>query len=166
MTGVKPFIAAALSLALACAGTAAAHRTPDAYITAERVEIDGEGVTALTIRLDAEDALRIASGSEALDADLSGNLAQLKLAARLSTRIKTGSGKLTYFGSEVEGDAMYIYFTGPANLTIERSGVLSSVYREWTNVIEDKRVDGPSRMFTQNGELAPGEQLINQQHVH
>ncbi|NNU14728.1 hypothetical protein HK107_00135 [Parvularcula sp. ZS-1/3] len=166
MTGAKPFIAAALSLALACAGTAAAHRTPDAYITAERVEIGGEAVTALTIRLDAEDALRIASGSEALDADLSKDEVKARLATHLGLRLDIGEAELSYFGGEVEGDAVFVYLTGPAALEIRGARVLSSVYREWTNVVEDKRSDGPTRMFTQNGELAPGEQLIHQRHKH
>jgi hypothetical protein len=154
MAAIRSLLGGFVLLAAAL-GTAAAHRTPEVHITAEIIEIGGEQRTALTVRMETEDALAL--GEEKIGTGFTlDDEAVMRALARHAAFAIDGSAPLDVLGGEVEADRSFFYLEGPADFELEKASVLSSVYLHWTNYFEDKRQAAlPTRMFTQDGRIPP-----------
>lgn len=160
-------VAAILAVAFALVADASAfHRVADAHITIDRSEIAGQPVAAFTVRLDAEDALRMVEGAYPFEADVTDPALLEFLAEKVASRIVLDQGDVVPLGGEVDGEFVYVFLYSDAAAEVMTSSIFSTVYLQWTNFLEDKRSDGPTRMFTQQGELAPGEPLPQHHHHH
>ena len=147
---------ASVLAAFSMAAAAWAHRVPEAYVTLERADVGGEAVTALTVKLEAYDAYLLAqalTGKDKLDlasAEILGTLGQ-----QVAAGITLSEGEAAYVGAEVSGEEVYVYLTGAAGAGVEKAKVLSSIYRQWTNYIDDARVDDHETQVFRQGEALP-----------
>lgn len=138
---------------LVAAGTAFGfHRMPEAYISLEPTELSGEPMTAITVRMEAEDALVLVADDLGLDADLLSDEAQAILLGRAAAAIKLNAGELEPFGVTLADDKVYLFLIGARDLAIEKAAFLSSAYDRWTNYVEDRRTEEVKTFaFTQGG---------------
>ena len=143
-----------LAVLAASITSALGHRMPEAEVTIERTEINKVAKSAFTVRLHAEDALKILSLDRELNVDLDDGDLHQALANRLAMKITLDEGALTYFGGSVDGNSVYIFFTGDPSVRIESASMLSSIHPQWTNRINDMRRGAvATQVFTQGGEL-------------
>lgn len=145
--------------------TAWAHRVPEAYVTLEEAEIDGSTVTALTVKLEAYDAFALA---QALTGKQKVSLSSADVLQSVGEQVAAGvtlsTGGATYVGSETSGEEVYIYLTGSAGSTVSDAKILSSIYRQWTNYVDDQRGIGfETQVFRQN-EALPNRHGLGHQH--
>lgn len=152
--GKRAVLAALLAGAMAIT-PASAHRMPEVYVTIGSSEVEGEAVTAFTFRLYAEDALKLLGVERDLVVDLSDPALHEKLAGKVAAKVETSGGSLAFFGGDVEGNDVFLYFTAPVGTGVSDAQVLSSVYEQWTNRINDERSgQTETTVFTQKGALA------------
>ena len=158
---VSTVVAAALAL---FANAHALHRTPEVYIALERVLIDEQPATGITVRLKAEDAL-VLVGEHLGSGDASSlQSAEVKNALLEAIEIALDTeptSTLERLGVEVDGDLAFGYFSGVEDVVIKDAHVLSSVYRAWTNYVRDERAGGRELLFTQQGPM-----MHHPQHRH
>ena len=130
------------------------HRLPEAEVTIENVQIDGAAKSAFTIRLHAEDVLKLLGRELDLDVDLTDPELHQVAGAKVLTKVQLESGALQFFGGSVEGNSVYLFFTADADAQVRDASILSSVFDRWTNRINDARAeDVQTKVFTQGGEL-------------
>jgi hypothetical protein len=128
---------------------------PEVDVTLEATTIGERAVTAVTLRLHAEDALKLLKAAKGGEPGLDDEGALTFLARRAAATITfSGELPLSYVGGEVDGNAVYLFLaTGPQAMVTDAS-LLSSVYDRWTNRVTDLRDGEPAtKVFTQGGEL-------------
>ncbi|MEM6913795.1 MAG: hypothetical protein AAF511_07440 [Pseudomonadota bacterium] len=154
MVAVKTILGAMGGLLLALTAAAQAHRMPEVYITLEDSDLGGEPITAVTLRLHAEDAIALLSANNQPANNLETR-EEHKALAQLSVQGLTTNGEtLSFLGGEVEGRAVLLYLTASPALKVIDSAILSTVYDQWTNHVMDRTQDGSRDLvFTQGGEL-------------
>jgi hypothetical protein len=160
MAAAKGLRLAQLSAALLAAlllwgagASALAHRMPEVQITAERAELGGRAVTAMTFRLTAADALVLLGREREIATDLSDPAILKEAGEKALEAIATEGGPVSYLGGELDENYVYLFAAGPEGLELTDARVLASVYDAWTNIYRDERQEGlPTRMFTQWGE--------------
>ncbi|MEO1043496.1 MAG: hypothetical protein AAFX52_14540 [Pseudomonadota bacterium] len=158
MVVAKKTLGAMGGLMLALAGAAHAHRMPEVYITLEDSDLAGEAITAVTLRLYAEDAIALLSAHDRPVSNLETRDEHEALAQLSVLALTIEGGPLSFLGGEVDGRAVLLYLTAPPALEVIDSAILSTVYDQWTNHVTDQTRDGsPDLVFTQGGEL---------EHVH
>lgn len=136
-------LAVILAGAAALAASAAAHRVPEAYVTLEDAELGGAVVTALTIKLEAYDAFIMAqklTGREKVDLADGAILQRIGEQAVMALTLDQGAAR--YVGGEVSGEDVFIFLAAPPGVSVEDARFLSSVYRQWTNYVDDPRRPG------------------------
>lgn len=152
---VRPFLLGLAVLAAASLSSASAHRMPEVEVTIETTTIDEAQRAAFTVRLHAEDTLKLLG----LERDVDANLADAELlrtaAAKLQRRLKLdGDNQLEFLGGTVEGNAVYLFFVGAPDVQVADAAMLSSVFNRWTNRINDRRSGSvETQVFTQGGEI-------------
>ena len=144
-------------LALAMAGLAApalAHRMPEVDVVMDVTDLEGQPATSLVFHLEAADVLKLLGLERELSVDLREDNLLRMLSDKVQQQVVVAGGKLTYFGGEVEGDTVYLFYTAPLSINITDARVLTSVYDQWTNRINDQRGDEVvTTVFTQGGAL-------------
>ncbi|MEM6748656.1 MAG: hypothetical protein AAF608_14665 [Pseudomonadota bacterium] len=138
---------------LAFGGMALAHRMPEVYVTLETSDLEGEPITAVTIRLHAEDAIALLAAFDEPVSNLDTR-AEHEALARLTTEgLVTTGGSLTLLGGEIDGHAVLLYLTGAPGFAVTESAILSAIYPQWTNRVSDLTGETPQgAVFTQGGE--------------
>ncbi|MEO1658383.1 MAG: hypothetical protein AAFR65_11735 [Pseudomonadota bacterium] len=140
--------------ALLWGGIASAHRMPEVYVTLEASDLDGEPVTAVTVRLHAEDAIALLANHDQAVFNLDTRSEHEALAGFVTQGLTTEGGPLSFLGGEVDGHAVLLYMTAPPGLSVVESAILSSIYNQWTNRVTDLTADTPGdKVFTQGGDL-------------
>ncbi|NRA30575.1 MAG: hypothetical protein HRU11_09965 [Parvularculaceae bacterium] len=130
------------------------HRMPEVYILVEALEVDDQPVAAITVRLEAEDALVMVAEKHGVNASLDDPAVQKDLLAAVGPDLTLSAGQPEPLGVEVDGDTVFAFFTGDASTTIMKAEVLSVAYDSWTNYVRDERDPGSeSQMFTQRGPM-------------
>lgn len=153
---LRPCLAlAAVFWALAASAPAALHRMPEVYVAVEESDLDGKDITAVTVRLEAEDAYLIAASAYGHDVRLADDRSRQLIAQRVRRAIVSPTEGITSLGVEIDGDLVFVYLAGPADARIVETRILASVHESWTNYVRDTRGDEPvTRMFTQRGPMA------------
>lgn len=147
---ISSFLVAAV---LAFAGTAAAHRMPEVYVTLEASDLEGEAITAVTIRLHAEDAIALLAAFDHRVENLDTRAEHEALAQLTSKDLDIGESSVSFLGGEVDGHAVLLYLTGAPDLAVSKSAILSPIYDQWTNRITDLTAGTASDVvFTQGGD--------------
>ncbi|MEM1381150.1 MAG: hypothetical protein AAGH41_11060 [Pseudomonadota bacterium] len=128
---------------------------PEVYVTVESVVVDGSKVSGLTIRLEAEDALLLATDALGDQARLGMPEATDVVVARVLGAVSTGANALIVpVGVEVDGEFVFVYLQTDDAVMITETRILSSVYKSWTNYVRDEREKpAKSRVFTQQGPM-------------
>ncbi|MEE4208150.1 MAG: hypothetical protein V2I43_02655 [Parvularcula sp.] len=148
-------LAALFGVVLTLMAPASAHRMPEVYVTLEGADLGGEPITAITLRLHAEDALRLLE-SEGLTGVELAEPSVLEALGRASGQgiSLSGEGRVLFVGGEVEDNRVYLYLAAEEGSEITDAKVLSEVYTNWTNRVTDLRAEEPvTKVFTQGGPI-------------
>lgn len=154
MMAGRNLIAALAGLALFIPGAASAHRMPEVDITVTTSEVEAGEVAVFTFRFHAADVLKVLGRDRDIEVDLSDPKLLAQLAVKAEERVRLEGGVLDYFGGEADRNAVFLFYTAKPDAQITDASVLSSVYRSWTNRVNDERSgETVTKLFTQGGEI-------------
>lgn len=130
------------------------HRMPEVYIIVEASEVDGGPVAAISVRLEAEDALVLVADKHGVNASLDDASVQNHLLAAVAPSLTLSVGQPQPLGVDIDGDTVFAFFTADPSASLTKADVLSTAYDSWTNYVRDQRDPGAkSQLFTQRGPM-------------